>query len=70
MNSFFKWLEEDKARLRKVLALGIFVVWVFATIASYIAITYKHDTVAIYALVTAQLVTVLGFYMVSKVSKD
>ena len=66
MSSFFKWLEEDKARLRKVLALGIFVVWVFATIASYVYV----DTVGIYAIVSAQLATVLGFYMVSKVSKS
>ena len=66
MKEFILWLEEDKARLRKVLALGVFIVWVFATLASYI---YK-DTMPVYAIVSAQFVTVLGFYMVSKVSQD
>lgn len=66
----FAWLEEDNKRLRKVLAIFTALVWLVATITSYVLYLYTYDTLAIYGLVTAQFATVIGFYMTTKASSD
>lgn len=66
MNKFFKWLEEDNARLRKLLSISILVIWIISTIASYVMVYFNKDSLAVYGLVTAQLTAIVGFYMVSK----
>jgi hypothetical protein len=64
------WLEEEKARLRKVIAIFTALVWLCATIASYVLLTYKYDTLAVYSLVTAQFAAVVGFYMGTRSETD
>ena len=70
MTSLIHWLEEDKARLRKVIAIFTALVWLGATIASYVLLTYSYDTLAVYSLVTAQFAAVVGFYMGTKADTD
>ena len=68
--TFIHWLEEDSKRLRKVLALFTAFVWLIATIASYVLLTYGYDTLAVYSLVTAQFAAVVGFYMGTRAETD
>lgn len=63
MTRFIYWLEEDNRRLRKVIALFTGVVWLMATVTSYVMYVYTYDTIAVYSLVTAQFAAVVGFYM-------
>lgn len=70
MTSFIHWLEEDSKRLRKVIALFTGVVWLLATMVSYVMYVYSYDTIAVYSLVTAQFAAVIGFYMGTKAETD
>lgn len=70
MTSFIHWLEEDSKRLRKVIALFTGVVWLLATIVSYVMYVYSYDTITVYSLVTAQFAAVIGFYMGTKAETD
>lgn len=70
MNRFIHWLEEDNRRLRKVIALFTGVVWLIATVTSYVMYVYAYDTIAVYSLVTAQFAAVVGFYMGTRSSSD
>lgn len=70
MTKFFEWLEKDKSRLRKLIALIILLIWVISTFASYVMIYLNKDSLAVYGLITAQLTAVIGFYMTTKVNDD
>lgn len=70
MNRFIHWLEEDSKRLRKVIAIFTGLVWLSATIASYLLYLWAYDTIAVYSLVTAQFAAVIGFYMSTKAETD
>jgi hypothetical protein len=70
MTSLIHWLEVDKSRLRKVIAIFTALVWLGATIASYVLLTYTYDTLAVYSLVTAQFAAVVGFYMGTRAETD
>lgn len=70
MNRFIHWLEEDNRRLRKVIALFTGVVWLIATVTSYVMYVYAYDTIAVYSLVTAQFAAVVGFYMGTRSGTD
>ena len=64
------WLEEDTKRVRKTLAVFTAIVWLIATISSYILSLYGQDTLAVYSLVTAQFAVVIAFYMSTKAQND
>jgi len=70
MKQFIVWLEEDNKRLRKVLAIFTAIVWLIATVTSYLLYVFGFDTLAILALVTAQFTTVIGFYMATNARTD
>lgn len=63
MKNFIEWLEKDKARTRKVLAISIFLTWEVVLFISIWLLIYKIDILSILGIVTAQLVSVLAFYM-------
>ena len=70
MKKFIEWLEAEKTRLRKVLAIFTAIVWLIAVLISYILTKYNLNTIAILGLVTAQFSTVIGFYMATKAEYD
>jgi lipid-A-disaccharide synthase-like uncharacterized protein len=70
LKNFIEWLEKEKTRTRKLLALITMFIWILSVVASFLMLYYKVDTVAILSLVTAQFATVIAFYMVSKPQKD
>jgi len=70
MKQFIEWLEGDRKRLRKVIALFTAAVWLLATLASYGLFVLGHDTIALYSLVTAQFTAVVAFYMGTKAETD
>lgn len=70
MRKFIKWLEEDKKRTRKFLALFTALVWLLALLISYGLLCVGKDTMAIFSLVTAQFTTVIGFYMATNAETD
>ena len=70
MRKFIEWLEEDKKRTRKFLALFTALVWLLALLISYGLSCVGKDTMAILSLVTAQFTTVIGFYMATNAETD
>lgn len=70
MKSFIEWLEEDNKRLRKVLAVLLFIVWCISGIASYTLQWFKVDTIGYFGAITGLMATTLGFYMSTKASSD
>lgn len=70
MKILIEWLEIEKTRLRKVLAIFTALAWLISVIVSYVLTYYKLDTIAILSLVTAQFSTVIGFYMATKAEND
>ena len=70
MNRLIEWLEQDKKRTRKFLALFTAVVWMLAVVASYGLLMLGYDTIAILSLVTAQFASVIGFYMATNAEND
>ena len=70
MKILIEWLEIEKTRLRKILAIFTAMVWLIAVIVSYVLTYYNLDTIAILSLVTAQFSTVIGFYMATKAEND
>lgn len=70
MRGLIEWLEQDKKRTRKLLALFTAVIWACAVGASYYLLTKGYDTIAILSLVTAQFTSVIGFYMATNAESD
>ena len=70
MREFIEWLEEDSKRLRKVIAIYTAIIWAICTAASFALLTFGHDVLALYSLVTAQFTAVVGFYMSTKAQND
>ena len=70
MGNFILWLEQDKKRLRKLLALFTALVWLLAVIVSYTASVYGVQTVEVLAAVTAQFSIVISAYMMTKAESD
>ena len=70
MKILIEWLEIEKTRLRKILAIFTAMLWLIAVIVSYVLTYYNLDTIAILSLVTAQFSTVIGFYMATKAEND
>jgi len=67
---FIEWLEADKKRTRKVLALFTAATWLLAIVCSYGMLVWGFSTIEILSLVTAQFAAVIGFYMVSNAESD
>lgn len=70
MRKLIEWLEEDKKRTRKFLALFTAVVWFVSILISYGLMLINKDTIAILSLVTAQFAAVIGFYMATNAETD
>lgn len=70
MRKFIEWLESDKKRTRKVLALFTAITWLLAIICSYGMLVWGFSTIDILSIVTAQFAAVIGFYMVSNAESD
>lgn len=70
MRKFIEWLESDKKRTRKVLALFTAITWLLAVICSYGMLVWGFSTIDILSIVTAQFAAVIGFYMVSNAESD
>ena len=70
MRNFIEWLEGDISRTRKVLAIGIFITWEVTVMATIWLYAYTVDIKAVLGVVTAQLATVLAFYMFTSPKKS
>lgn len=70
MIKFIEWLESDKKRTRKVLALFTAITWLLAIVCSYGMLVWGLSTIDILSIVTAQFAAVIGFYMVSNAESD
>lgn len=70
MRKFIEWLESDKKRTRKVLALFTAITWLLAIVCSYGMLVWGLSTIDILSIVTAQFAAVIGFYMVSNAESD
>jgi len=65
-----EWLEVDKKRTRRFLAVFTAFVWLVAILISYSLLVAGKDSIAILSLVTAQFTAVIGFYMTTNAETD
>lgn len=70
MKMLIEWLDADKRRTRRFLAVFTAVVWFVSILISYSLIMAGRDSIAILSLVTAQFAAVIGFYMTTNAETD